>query len=178
MGSSAFIQRAFRSSIAEPISLPQISSVTKVTDGSEVRPKCNFMRNRVRSASLPKQNRRPRAAGETLTASRLPTLVRRIVPPLQRRTVVITLAVAGVVAGVRGPAQTGLVRIFLIDHFVLVLDRRQPRLDFVKLRRGHDVLRLRREESCESLPAISRSGPESAGAYQRLSTASPASSSP
>src|SRR6516164_3157610 len=71
-------------------------------------------------------------------------LVRRIVAPLKRRTVIITLAVSRLVRRlVRRPPQARLVGIFLIQQLVLVLDGSQARLDLVEFRRGHDVLRLR-----------------------------------
>src|SRR5579872_7350689 len=72
-------------------------------------------------------------------------LVRRIVAPLQRRTVVIAFRIARFVGGVRSTPQAGLAGVFVVEHFVLVFDRRQPRLDFVKLGRGYDILLLGRE---------------------------------
>lgn len=70
-------------------------------------------------------------------------LIRRIIPPLQSRTVIVTRrsSIAGVAAG-GGSPQTGLVRIFRVDHLVAIFDRCEARFDFIELRGSHNVLRF------------------------------------
>lgn len=62
-----------------------------------------------------------------------------IVPPFQSRTIVVALAIAVVIAGVRRSPEARLIRIFRIDQLVLVLKRGQTRLDFLEFRRSHNV---------------------------------------
>src|SRR5438309_7755036 len=72
-------------------------------------------------------------------------LVFLIFAPFQSRTIIAAIVLATGLAGARGAPQTGLVAVFLINHFATVLKGRQTSLHIVKLRGRDNVLLTRRQ---------------------------------
>ena len=64
---------------------------------------------------------------------------------LRSTPVVSLVAVLAGLVGVRGTAKAGLAAFSLIENFVAVFEGSQTRFHIVKLRRGDDILRTRRQ---------------------------------
>src|SRR2546425_11298057 len=94
------------------------------------------------SSCSQKKTRRPKSRRSVHIQTNLVLVL--VVPPLQRRAIVITLIVLAGLIGRRRSPQAGLSTLLLIHNLAAGFLSRGPRLDLVGLRGSHQILRLSR----------------------------------